>query len=198
MKLAESYPVGDKWYLEAIGIGAKGKETAFFQALTEKYGKEANKWPQPMIDLSWRLHPPESAEAWYKLAMKAKKVSLENRKKALDALAFIQEKQAALLMLKVAQEGPEDLKALAKYWLIHRKNNDWQVWADELPVQTNLKSAYLSAATLETLNQPAQSSNFKAKDIIGLDGDAENGKRLVDQRCKSCHMIQGKGAVYRA
>ena len=52
---------------------------------------------------------------------------MEERKQALDGLAFINTKEASSEMLTLAQlEDDEALKGQAVWWLINRANNHWK------------------------------------------------------------------------
>jgi putative membrane-bound dehydrogenase-like protein len=55
VKLADRYDGKDRWYLEAIGIGATGRENEFLEAWTRD-GK--NKDPQVVDRITWRMKKP--------------------------------------------------------------------------------------------------------------------------------------------
>jgi putative membrane-bound dehydrogenase-like protein len=57
-QLAHAYPAGDRWYLEALGIGADRQETAFLQAWRRMAGKD---WDDERgRDIVWRSRSPIS------------------------------------------------------------------------------------------------------------------------------------------
>ena len=129
VKLAGGYGGRDRFYLEAFGIACDGKEEAIYPLLLEKFGDaEPLKWSQKMADLAWRLHPRAAIDA---LAARATSVALssEARKQSLDALAFISDTRAAEAMVKLADSGPDDVRALAKWWVTNRAGNAWKAYA---------------------------------------------------------------------
>jgi putative membrane-bound dehydrogenase-like protein len=66
-ELAFQHDGKDRWYLEALGIGEKGNETACFNAWLKKAG-DAWKAP-PGRDLVWRSRAPEAAGLLAKLVL---------------------------------------------------------------------------------------------------------------------------------
>ena len=54
VKLADKYDGHDRWYLEAIGIGATGREHELLEAWTKDH---KNNDPQVAEKLAWRLKP---------------------------------------------------------------------------------------------------------------------------------------------
>ncbi len=56
--LASQYDGHDRWYLEAIAIACRGRESEAYQALAKSW---EGKWPAAANGITWVLHPPEAA-----------------------------------------------------------------------------------------------------------------------------------------
>jgi hypothetical protein len=95
-ELAGRHDGKDRWYLEALGIGAQGREAESFAAWQAKAG---DGWNTPAgRDIVWRSRAPKSATLLAKLILD--KATLEaERPRYIRALDFISgpEKDAALL-----------------------------------------------------------------------------------------------------
>lgn len=64
-KLAAAYPAGDRWYLEALGIGSDRRASACYDAWIEEIGGQ---WDTPAgRDIVWRVRAPAAAEAMVQL-----------------------------------------------------------------------------------------------------------------------------------
>ena len=98
MELAAQYDGKDRWYLEALGIGEKGKETACLNAWLRKVGKDWNS--QAGRNIIWRSRSPEAAALLAKLLLNPNVPSAEHPR-LLRALDFqnTQPKEAALAAL---------------------------------------------------------------------------------------------------
>ena len=69
-KLALQHDGKDRWYLEALGIGEKGNETACLHAWLKKVG---DAWKAPAgRDVVWRSRAPEAAGLLAKLVLDPK------------------------------------------------------------------------------------------------------------------------------
>ncbi len=119
LEFADYGPVADRVYLECLGLAAESMEPQLADAVLQ------TKWPEEKkLRLLWRLHP-ESSLSWLLAFAKDASRSKENRKMALDAIAFISSQNAAESMLLLALNGPEDLRDIASDWVHHRSENDW-------------------------------------------------------------------------
>jgi putative membrane-bound dehydrogenase-like protein len=100
VKLAQQYDGKDRWYLEALGIGAEGQWDSFFKAWLAAVGAnpiatEAGK------DIVWRSRSKESVDLLASLASD-ESVDLKNRLRYFRAFDFNpggKEKSAALLKI---------------------------------------------------------------------------------------------------
>ena len=97
-ELAAQYDGKDRWYLEALGIGEKGKETACLNAWLKKTGKDWNS--RAGRDIIWRSRAPEAAALLAKLLLNPSVPAAEHPR-LLRALDFhdTQPKEAALTAL---------------------------------------------------------------------------------------------------
>ena len=78
-----------------------------------------------VLDLAFRLHPPKAAAF---LATKAMDKALDpaSRRRAVDGLAFIDARDAAESMVNLALAGPDDIRALARWWVEHKDRYGWK------------------------------------------------------------------------
>ena len=96
--LAMQHNGEDRWYLEALGIGAQGNEEACFQAWLNQVGDD---WNTPAgRDVIWRNRSP-SGPAWLVKLIKDPETKESEKPRYFRALDFINgpEKDAALLQL---------------------------------------------------------------------------------------------------
>lgn len=98
VELATQYDGQDRWYLEALGIGEVGKETACLDSWLMKVGDAWNRKPGRM--LIWRSRAPRAATLLARLLLNPAVPTTEHPQ-LLRALDFhrAEPKQAALTML---------------------------------------------------------------------------------------------------
>ena len=142
--------------------------------------------------IAWRLHPPTAVDALARRAT-ATALSLEQRRRAMDALAFIDTRAASAEMVEIAA-NPGPLKEPATWWLLNRVSNDW---ADhDLGPLLGRRGIYDPARiTLHSVDVPraATAAPIDARDVTTLPGDATRGKEAFT-RCLMCHAVGGTGA----
>jgi putative heme-binding domain-containing protein len=114
-----------RFYLEALGLAFEGKEAAMYPVLVDRLGDHALIWSDSFARLMWRLHPVAAVGA-FEARAHATSLSIEQRQEAVNTLAFIVDESAAVAMRRIVEEGPEDLRPLAWFWLGHRTTNDWK------------------------------------------------------------------------
>lgn len=125
VELFQQFNGKDLWYLEALGMALEAKEEAAYAYLLTDQSENPADWSGPFSVLTWRLHPTTSITALKQTAM-SENVSDSLRLLAVDALAFIKDKEAVVAMLELEQSHSDHIvNELANYWLNHRKNNDW-------------------------------------------------------------------------
>ncbi len=125
LELCAQYDGADRWYLETIGLVAHGQEDELYSALHDNFGLEPADWDARFEGLAWRLHPESALPAFHARAMDGA-LSLDSRRRSLDAIAFMHSREAAETMLTLSQGGPKDLRGHADYWVRHRSTNSWR------------------------------------------------------------------------
>ncbi len=121
---AAAFDAGERFELEAFGLLAAGREQELWERLTKS---------SPVSeDLAWRLHPPEALFTLSVIAGDAER-SESDRRRAIDAIAFMHTQLAASAMHTLALNGPEQTRAYASFWARHRAGNTWRSF--ELPLE---------------------------------------------------------------
>ena len=192
--IARGYDGRDRTYLEALGTGATGKEAAVYERLRRELGVKSDPltWSESFARLAWRLHVP-AAIADVSTRARSPKLSAEQRRLALDTLAFIDDPAASKAMLSLAQsESP--LREPATWWLLNRMSNDWS----DHDLKPALKAAKIydpDAIELKesVVPRPADAPEVSLEEVARLTGDGGRGKTTA-MRCVMCHSIGGTGA----
>lgn len=195
--LAKGFDGKDRAYLEAFGLGAKGKESAVYAALSGGLGGAALDWSEAFAWIAWRLHPPEAVAAFKTRALAAS-LSEEQRKLMLTALAFVKSREAAGAMIELANANGFPFKDLAKWWLLNRKGNDWRGY----DVEGGMKALGLydpAKVKLTAVELPAEPADAPAlptgAEIARLPADVARGQVAV-ATCYTCHKIGVAGIEY--
>jgi putative heme-binding domain-containing protein len=193
--IARGFDGQDRSYLEALGTGAAGKERALYERLHRELSVKSDPiaWPGTFTWLAWRLHVPAAVGD---LAARARssKLSLADRRFALDTLAFINDPAASRAMLTFAQPG-SPMRELATVWLLSRMSNEW---ADH-DLRPALKAAgiydpdAILVREIVTPRPPTDLPELSIDDSVRLTGNAARGQAL-STRCLMCHAIGGTGA----
>ena len=132
VSLTKSFDPHDRWYLEALGAAVEGNEEDF----AREAGKQLNpnnhspeNWNDRMEALVWRLHPVSFVS---ELAARAnsEELTMEQRSRAMTALAFIKDKKAADAMITLAGSQTPEVAEQARYWVSFRQGNDWFAFVD--------------------------------------------------------------------
>ena len=123
--IARGYDGQDRFYLEALGTGATGKEVALYDRLRRdlKVGDDPLTWSAPFARLAWRLHVPAAVPDLAARAQSAR-LTMADRRLALDTLAFIDEPAASQAMLALAAPS-SPFREMATWWLLNRMSNSW-------------------------------------------------------------------------
>ncbi|MCB9916012.1 MAG: DUF1080 domain-containing protein [Planctomycetes bacterium] len=127
LELAARYDGADRTYLEAFGYAVDGEVDELFPLLAADFGDPPARWDARFAGLVWRLHPAAAVEGLKARAMTVT-VPLAERRRALDALAFVKDRSAGEAMLDLAQVGPEDTRGYAQWWIRNRDANDWRAY----------------------------------------------------------------------
>jgi len=123
--LGERFDGWDRWYLEALGIACEGKESEAYDLLVGESTGDSLVWDRRQAEIAWRLHPSQAIDAFKQRALNSS-LSLAERKRMVDALAFVNDPRAAKAMLAIATSAAEDIRGYASWWGHHRLTNDWQ------------------------------------------------------------------------
>ena len=108
-QLALQYKGGDRWYLEALGIGAQGNEESFFAAWKLKVGKE---WNTPAnCDIVWRSRSKAAMPLMAELIKKSNDQEMLRYYRAFD-FQTDPSKQQVLAQLAQQTQGDKVLYAL--------------------------------------------------------------------------------------
>ena len=197
VKLGQQFDGQDRAYLEAFGLGCSGKESAVYSQLAKTMGGPAAAWSEAFARIAWRLHPPEAVNDLRTRAISASLTS-DQRKLALTALGFIPTREAANAMLDIAAARNPETNALAMWWLLNRKGNDWMHFGlDEALKKRELfdpAKVQLVAAEFPPMPQDAPKLP-PASEIAKLKGDIEHGKTSA-AICQSCHHFAGAGVDF--
>ncbi|MEM9481253.1 MAG: PVC-type heme-binding CxxCH protein [Verrucomicrobiota bacterium] len=195
LELANRYDSKDRWYLEALGTACTGKEEAIYPALLKELGNpDSTQWSDRFAEIAWRLHPRKSTIAFRHRAMDGN-LSLNARKDALTAIAYIPTKAAAMAMVHVAEKGADDLRPLAQWWLYNRSSHVWSDFAGDMK-GLNVKPNQLKPdQDYKAPIDGPEPVKIELQEVLALNGDAERGKATV-ARCYMCHQVDGNGVEF--
>ncbi len=208
VQLAHSFDGKDRAYLEALGIGSKGKESTLFTILTKGHA-EASKtfeklasedgttWSDSFAWIAWRLHPAEALGA-LKARVLSDKLTNDQRKLMLTAIAFIPTAEAAGAMLEIAHAKGFPLQDLAKWWLLNRKGNDWKAFGiDEGMKALGIYDPEKVKLIASPMPPPLKDAPKFASpaEIAQLKGDVTRGAAAVAV-CYTCHRVGKNGADF--
>ncbi len=193
VELAKRLDVTDKNSLAAFGIGAAGKESAVWAAVKSAYVKNGETWSPQVSRIAWVLHTPEMMDELVAQAS-GQKVPAAQRTLATETLSFVESKEAALAMIKLAGEG-SPVKGEAATWALMRMTGTWSAF----DIRSELKKAGVyDEAKVVVVPAPvpeAPKATFTVQDVLSKKGDATKGGELV-QRCTMCHQVGANGANY--
>jgi putative membrane-bound dehydrogenase-like protein len=95
VELARGFDGKDRYYLEALGTGATGKEAALYQRLHRDLGvADPLKWSPSFAWIAWRLHVPAAIDD-LKARARAEALPPADRRLAMDTLAFTKDPAAS-------------------------------------------------------------------------------------------------------
>jgi putative membrane-bound dehydrogenase-like protein len=193
--IARGFDGKDRSYLEALGTGATGKEPALYDRLHRELGVKDDPiaWSSTFTWIAWRLHVP-AAVTDLSARAGSSKLSLAERRLALDTLAFVNDPAASKAMLGFAEPN-SPLREQATVWLLNRMSNDWADYG----LRPALKTAGIYDPDTLTLKESivprpaADLPELPIDEVARLTGDAARGKNTAT-RCQMCHSVGGAGA----
>ena len=197
VKLAKQFDGKDRAYLEAFGLGCTGKEAEVYAAISKTMGGPAEKWSEAFAWIAWRLHPAAAVDD-FKARILNPKLSDEQRKLMLTALAFVPTREAAGAMLEVAHTKDFPMKDLAMWWLLNRKGNDWKAYDVEggmkaLGIYDPDKVKLVAIEMPPAIRGAAKLPPFA--EIAKLSGDAKRGESAIAV-CYTCHRVGANGVDF--
>ncbi|MFC4872217.1 PVC-type heme-binding CxxCH protein [Negadavirga shengliensis] len=126
LQLFDGFDGVDPWYRNAMGIGLRGKENAFYPALMSHLGgPDPVEWPDAASKMVWELHPAAAMDD-LRQRVTSEKLDENKRKEAMETLAFIGDKDAAQIVLALYEGNDDMLSEDALWWLQFRQHNLWQ------------------------------------------------------------------------
>lgn len=188
-KLGDAFDGKDLSYLASFGIGSRDKESAVWQALTKADNDTYAK-------LTWKLHPKESVE-WAKTRALNSKLTVTQRKQALDTLAFINDETAAKAMIEIGKNHGSLIFGDVVWWLINRSTNTWADYkvADALKSEGILDPDKIKFTAVVTPPSLPADQGPQLAATLKLKGDPKAGAVGV-QRCYMCHSLNGQGVDF--
>lgn len=194
VNVAAGYDGKDRAYLESLGLGTGHHTEALWKAVAQKLQPgEPAKWSDTFARLTWRLMP-EAAVPSLKTRAAAATLSPEQRKLALDSLAFIPSKASAEALMELAVDD-SPLRDPARWWLVNRSEGEWASFGLKPELEKRGLIEKPVALVGMTVPEKPKSTLFSVADVMALTGDAARGK-IAAGRCVLCHQIDGTGPEY--
>ncbi|MBL9146580.1 MAG: NPCBM/NEW2 domain-containing protein [Verrucomicrobiaceae bacterium] len=189
VKIAQQFDGKDRTYLEAFGLGSEGKEAQVYGALKPT-------WDDAFAKIAWRLHPAEAVSDFKARALNDK-LTPEQRKLMVTAIAFAPGREAAGAMLELAHAKGFPMPDLAKWWLMNRKGNTWKTYDIDGSMKAlgiyDPDKVKLVASPMPP--PPANAPKLDLAEIAKLKGDAKRGATAV-ATCYTCHHIGAIGVDF--
>lgn len=180
-KLFQGYDRKDPWYLESLGIAMDGKEEMAYAELLSEQPENPVEWSDEFASLVWRVHPKSAIDA---LKNRALAESLDNQQKrqAVDALAFINDKDAVAAMLAISREsGNTKVKESANWWVDFRMTNDWYaLWDWQSEGGETFEIPEEIAAQKEMLLDASKAMNYRIEAGKKMAGTLIGGRLLIN------------------
>ena len=180
INLVKGYDGQDRWYLDALGQAADGKEEALFFELRQTMPEDPTKWDQKTADIVWELHPP-SAVTLLKKRAESPSLTADARKQAIVTLGFIKSKPAALAMIDLSKSAEKDIADQATYWMGFRRGNDWAKllnWEEIMPTKVSASEQKM-LANRHILLDEYKTDAEKRKTALEMARSPEGGQILV-------------------
>jgi putative heme-binding domain-containing protein len=180
LNLVKGYDGQDRYYLNALGIAADGKQEALFADLRQTLPTDPLEWDQRTANLIWELRPA-SAVTMLKKRAEAQTLSADARKQAITALGFIKSEPAARAMIDLAKSTDKGVADQAAYWTGFRRGNDWATllnWEEVMPTKVSADEQKMLAKRQILLDE-YKSDSEKRRVALEMARDPEGGKVLV-------------------
>jgi putative membrane-bound dehydrogenase-like protein len=190
VNVATRYDGKDRAYLESLGLGAGHHTAALWKAMKPGQPME---WSDTFARLTWRLMP-EVAVPSLEARATAANLSPDQRKLAVDSIAFIESKDSAAAMMDLAAKD-STVREQAVWWLTNRSEGEWASFLTRSDLEERgLIEKLVPLVAMVVPPKPA-STSFTVADAMALQGDAARGK-ISAVRCVMCHKIDNAGPDY--
>ncbi len=152
--LCRKYDGKDRWMLEALGIGARGKENALYARLLDNF---TVKWSSRFGQLLWEFRPSDALPKLITL-LKDDSLSLDERAEVLDALSAQAKPEAALAVTEffLAADQPQELAEKSFARLSQQLYSEWT------ELRSNPVSCRLSEREFKLRHSRPRLSNWPA------------------------------------
>ena len=187
LELAKAFDGKDRWYLEALGIGADGNWDVYLSKLLEEKGQ--NWWNEPALrDLVWRSRASNSAELIGQVLANLKAEEKPKFYRALDFQPAQAKNEILLSRLKIVQDEAEQITIL--------RQMDKQNGAMGQEMVSLAKSLLSKVKNTEDKLEIVQKYKLKEaeKEVLDIVLFHEDGK-LAGKAAKAYWNIFGIGAV---
>ncbi len=192
LNIAKGLDGENRLILEALGLAAHKAESPLWKAYIGN--KPALEYSKNDAQIAWRLHLDQMINDLKVRAMSSK-LSIDQRKYAVESMAFNSSKEAAIALLEVFSSTTGVVKSETRYWLVRNKYIRWKTHQlHELYENAGIKEDDLISVLLPGRDRKVLDEG-RLKKIQSLKGDVNRG-RIVANRCISCHQINGQGIQF--
>lgn len=184
----------DRYYLEACGLAAEDIEEKVWQRLEEAESDDSINWSDSFAWNTWRLLP-ESAVPGLIARTTSEALTFEQRKQAMESLAFIGNEAAVATIADLAS-GKIDLSNDASWWMINRGLSVWEKFGTrELLKERDIYNPETIEVQAVTIPEAIESTLPPIEELLSMKGDPSAGQ-IQASRCVMCHRIDGMGVDY--
>ena len=165
VELANQYDGQDRWYLEAIGIACRGRESEMFKAISSSWKGEL---PAAANGILWVLHPPEAA-ALLIGRLQSSTTNDDEKKNLLVAVSELGESAGGEALVKLlSSEASVSLKKEAARLIESNLSTQWSALKSSEALLAGVKALF-KAPGLEEAGAKLASEGR----IAALRGDLE-------------------------
>lgn len=178
LNLIKGYDGQDRWYLDALGEAADGKENALFADLT--LPEDPATWDARTANLLWEIHPA-SAVGMLRKRAETQSLSPDARRQAITSLAFVKSQPAAKAMVELTKSPDKEIADQATYWVDFRRGNDWAKlmnWEQIRPTAVSAEENKMLARRKDLLDE-TKSEAEKRKLAVEMSRDVEGAKVII-------------------
>jgi len=186
-KLFAGYDGIDRYYLEALGTAATGKEVEVYNEIVTPTHGTSTGWTKTAKNLAWRLHTPA--------AIAALDACIRAQQPPIDEFRHLSMAFASFRTEEDRADRSKRLEAIAALPQFARE--DYQMTVKEIIAKdlNDLKGEYLTQSMKVPTEFGEKTTLSSAAVISALDGDAARGAEQA-ARCYICHKLEGNGVVF--